>query len=123
MTDSIFEKLGGEEAISTAVDVFYSKVLADERIKHFFNGVDMSKQKTHMKNFMEYAFGGSTNYSGKSLRAAHKHLVEEMGLSDEHFNAVLENLGVALKEIGVNDTLIADAAQVVESTRSDVLNK
>ena len=46
-----------------------------------------------------------------------------MGLSDEHFNAVLENLGVALKEIGVNDTLIADAAQVVESTRSDVLNK
>jgi len=123
MTDSIFEKLGGDEAVSVAVDLFYGKVLADERIKHFFTGVDMSQQKAHMKRFMKYAFGGSTNYSGKSLRDAHKHLVEEMDLSDKHFDAVLENLGSTLKDIGVDDALIAEAAQIVESTRSDVLNK
>jgi hemoglobin len=76
-----------------------------------------------MKRFMKYAFGGSTNYNGKSLRNAHKHLVEEMGLSDKHFDAVLENLGGTLKDIGVDDALIAEAAQIVESTRSDVLNK
>ena len=29
MADSIFERLGGGEAVSTAVDVFYGKVLAD----------------------------------------------------------------------------------------------
>jgi hemoglobin len=123
MTDSVFEKLGGDEAVSVAVDLFYGKVLADERIKHFFTGVDMSQQKAHMKRFMKYAFGGSTNYSGKSLRDAHKHLVEEMDLSDKHFDAVLENLGSTLKDIGVDDALIAEAAQIVESTRSDVLNK
>jgi hemoglobin len=123
MTDSIFEKLGGEAAVSIAVDVFYGKVLADERIKHFFSGVDMGQQKIHMERFMKYAFGGSTNYSGKSLRDAHKHLVEKMGLSDEHFDAVLENLGTALKDIGVDAGLVAEAAQIVESTRSDVLNK
>ena len=123
MTDSVFEKLGGDEAVSVAVDVFYGKVLADKRIKHFFTGVDMSQQKIHMKRFMKYAFGGTANYSGKSLRDAHKHLVEEMGLSDKHFDAVLENLGGTLKDIGVDDALIAEAAQIVESTRSDVLNK
>jgi len=123
MADSIFERLGGGEAVSTAVDVFYGKVLADERIKHFFAGVDMDQQKKHMEGFMKYAFGGSANYTGKSLREAHKHLVEEMGLSDEHFDAVLENLGATLKDIGVDDALITEAAQIVESTRSDVLNK
>ncbi|MBT7542949.1 MAG: group 1 truncated hemoglobin [Gammaproteobacteria bacterium] len=123
MTDSVFEKLGGDEAVNVAVDLFYGKVLADERIKHFFTGVDMSQQKAHMKRFMKYAFGGITNYNGKSLRNAHKHLVEEMGLSDKHFDAVLENLGSTLKDIGVDDALIAEAAQIVESTRSDVLNK
>lgn len=46
-----------------------------------------------------------------------------MGLSDEHFDAVLENLGTTLKDIGVDDALIAESAQVVESTRSDILNK
>jgi len=72
---------------------------------------------------MKYAFSGSPNYSGKGLRNTHKRLVEKMGLSDEHFDAVLENLGTTLKDIGVDDALIAESAQVVESTRSDILNK
>jgi len=123
MSDNIFEKLGGEPAVDNAVTIFYEKVLADIRIKHFFSDVDMNQQKIHMRQFMKYAFGGSSNYNGKDMRAAHKHLVEEMGLSDEHFDAVLENLAAALKYIGVDEALIAEAANIVESTRSDVLNK
>ena len=57
------------------------------------------------------------------MRIAHKRLVEEMGLSDEHFDAVLENLGKTLKELGVPDDLIGEAASIAESTRNDVLNK
>lgn len=123
MAGSIFEKLGGESAVRTAVDIFYGKILTDERVKHFFADVDMSQQKMHMERFMKYAFGESPNYSGKGLRNTHKRLVEKMGLSDEHFDAVLENLGTTLKDIGVDDALIAESAQVVESTRSDILNK
>jgi len=56
---TLYEKLGGAPAIDAAVDIFYDKVLADERIKHFFVNTDMAKQRQHQKNFLTYAFGGS----------------------------------------------------------------
>jgi hemoglobin len=120
---SIYERIGGEKAVDAAVDKFYEKVLADDRIKHFFNETDMKKQAIHQKQFLTYAFGGSTNYSGKSMKAAHKNLVENMGLNDTHFDAVMENLGSTLKELGVPNDLIGEAAAIAESTRGDVLNR
>ena len=120
---SIFEKIGGDEAISAAVDLFYEKVLADERINQFFSSTDMEKQARHQKRFFAYALGGLPNYPGQSLRDAHRHLVEEQGLNDEHFDAVVENLGAALTELGVDAQLIGDAAAIVQSVRDEVLNR
>jgi len=120
---SLYEQIGGEPAVDAAVDLFYKKVLADDRIKQFFDDVDMQRQARHQKMFLTYAFGGAPNYPGLAMRAAHKRLVDEKGLSDEHFDAVMENLGAALKELGVADNLIAEAAAIAESTRSDVLNR
>lgn len=119
---SLYEQLGGEAAIDAAVDLFYTKVLADERIKHFFDGVDMKKQARMQKGFLVFAFGGPNNYSGKGMAAAHKKLVE-LGLNDSHFDAVVENLGNTLKEMGVADELIAQAASVAESVRGPVLGR
>ena len=119
----LFEKIGGAPAVDAAVDLFYKKVLADERIKHFFDGVNMERQAGHQKMFLTYAFGGAPNYSGKGMRQAHKKLVEEQGLNDSHFDAVLQNLGAAMAELGVPDALIAKAAGIAETTRADILNK
>ena len=120
---SLFERIGGEAAVNAAVDVFYGKVLADERIKHFFDDVNMEAQHKHQKRFLTYAFGGAPTYSGRSLRMTHERLVKEMGLTDKHFDAVIENLGATLQELGVPADLIGEAAAIAESTRSDVLNK
>ena len=38
-------------------------------------------------------------------------------------DAVLENLGNSLKELGVPDDLIKEAANIAESVRNEVLNK
>lgn len=42
---SLFDKLGGPEAVRAAVDVFYGKIMADEALVPFFEGVNMAKQK------------------------------------------------------------------------------
>ena len=119
---TLYEKIGGAAAVDAAVIVFYTKVLADDRIKHFFDGVDMKRQAGHQKAFLTYAFGGTPNYPGKNMREAHKHLVEKLGLNDSHFDAVIENLGATLTELGVAPELIQEAAGIAESTRNDVLN-
>lgn len=119
---SLYEKIGGEGAVNAAVDIFYRKVLKDDRIKHFFADVDMAKQASKQKAFLTMAFGGPHNYSGADMRKAHAHLVK-IGLNDSHFDAVMENLGATLKELNVPAELIGQAAAIAESTRKDVLGK
>jgi len=120
---TLFEKIGGTDAVNAAVDRFYERVLADDRIKHFFKDVDIDRQAKHQIQFLTFAFGGTPEYAGRPLRIAHKRLVEDMGLGDEHFDAVAENLQDTLKELGVSADLIVEVIAIVESTRDDVLNK
>ncbi len=122
MSDALFDRLGGEAAVNAAVDIFYRKVLADDRINRFFDGVDIDKQAAKQKAFLTMAFGGPNNYTGEDMRKGHAHLVER-GLNDSHFDAVVENLGATLKELGVADDLIGEVAAIAETTRNDVLGK
>jgi len=122
MSESLFEKLGGEAAVDAAVDIFYRKVLADDRISTFFDGVDMASQAAKQKSFLTMAFGGPNNYTGADLRSGHAHLVKR-GLNDSHFDAVVENLGATLTELGVSDELIGEVVAVCEPTRNDILGK
>lgn len=119
---SLYEQIGGRDAVSKAVDIFYKKVLADDRIRRFFEGVDMKRQVGKQKAFLAMAFGGPTKYTGKDMRAAHAHLVAR-GLNDSHFDAVVENLSETLRELGVGDAQIAEVAKICESTRNDVLGR
>ena len=41
----VFEKIGGKDAMATAVDRFYDKVIADDRVNHFFKNTDMKAQR------------------------------------------------------------------------------
>lgn len=120
---TLYEQLGGRGAVEAAVDLFYEKVMADERINFLFEGVDIARQRAKQKAFMTYAFGGAPGYSGQSLRKAHEHLVQEKGLTDEHFDAVAENLKAALQELNVPAALIKEVLGIVGCTRDDVLGR
>lgn len=118
---TIYQRIGGKGAVSVAVDKFYEYMLSDERVKHFFDDVNMEKQRQHQKDFIAFALGDDSGYTGKDMREAHQHLVDEKGLSDIHFDATVENLVKALRDLEVPEDIIAEAGAVVESTRNDVL--
>ena len=122
MNQTLFQKIGGVAAVDAAVNIFYRKVLMDDRISDFFDDVDMDKQAAKQKSFLTMAFGGPNNYSGADMRHGHAHLVKR-GLNDIHFDAVVENLAATLKELNVAPTLIAEVAALCETTRNDVLGK
>src|SRR3954468_20315751 len=119
---SLYEQLGGEAAVDAAVDVFYRKVLSDDRVSSFFDDVDMDTQIAKQKAFLTMVFGGPVAYSGKDMRAGHAHLVAR-GLNDSHVDAVIELLGESLREVGAPEPLIAKVAAIAESARADVLNR
>lgn len=119
---TLFDKLGGRPAVEAAVDIFYDKVMADPLLIPMFDGVDMPRQRAKQKVFLIYAFGGAPNYSGKSMREAHKHLVEEKGLGEAHFGAVAGHLQATLEELNVPKDLIGQVMAIAVSTHDDVLN-
>lgn len=116
---TLYERIGGAPAVDAAVDIFYRKVLSDDRISHFFDTVDMDAQAAKQKAFLTMVFGGPSHYSGKDLREGHKH----MALNDMHFDAVIENLAATLQELGVGDSQITEIAAIANSVKDDVLNR
>jgi hemoglobin len=117
---SLYHKLGGQPAIDAAVESFYKKVLADDRIKNFFNDVNMDKQRRKQKEFLSAAFGGPIAWTGKNMRKAHANIA---GLNETHFNAVAENLQKTLQELNVKKELIDQVMTIAASTKADVLNQ
>lgn len=122
MTDTLFQRLGGQDAVNAAVDIFYRKVLKDPRVNYFFDGIDMEQQILKQKSFLTMVFGGPNHYSGKDMREGHKQLIGK-GLDDSHVDTIIELLGSTLKELGVKDSDIQEVAGIAESVRNDVLNR
>lgn len=116
---TLYERIGGEPAVDKAVDVFYEKVIADDRIAGYFENLDMFAQAKKQKKFLTMVFGGPSEYSGLDMRQAHIHL----GLGEEHFNAVVENLALTLQELGVTPEDIGEVAKVANSVKDEILNR
>ena len=119
---SLYEQLGGSPAVDAAVDIFYRKMLSDERVSHFFDDIDMEKQAAKQKGFLTMVLGGPHSYTGKSMREGHKHLIAR-GLNDTHVDIVIEHLGDTLRELGVPEEKIAQVAALANSVRDEVLNR
>jgi hemoglobin len=90
---SLYERLGGQDGLDAAVDIFYRKVT-----------------------------GGPANYTGKDMRQGHTHLVAR-GLNDSHVDAVVELLSETLREVGASEEDIKTVVAVCEGARNDVLNR
>jgi hemoglobin len=119
---TLFERLGGADAVNTAVDIFYRKMLSDDRVSSFFDNIDMDQQIAKQKGFLTMAFGGANKYTGTNMREGHKHLVAR-GLNSSHVDVVIGHLGDTLRELGAAEADIAEVAAIAESARNDVLNR
>jgi len=115
---SVYDSIGGAAAVDAAVDIFYRKVLTDDRISDFFDTVDMEEQHSKQKAFLTMAFGGPNNYTGKDMREAHAH----MNLTEVHFTAVAEALVGTLEELDVPQEHIDSIVGIAVSVKDDVLN-
>lgn len=119
---SLYEQLGGAAAIDQAVEVFYRKMLADDRVGDFFDDVDMERQMGKQRAFLTMVLGGPNQYTGRDMRTAHAHLVKR-GLSDVHVDVVIEHLGGTLAELGATPEQIGQVAAIANSVRGDVLGR
>ena len=87
-TRTLFERLGGKEAINAVVDDFAGNVLADNRINKKFAKTDATRLLVNLKDFVCAATGGPCRYTGLDMKTSHKN----MGTTAGEFNALVEDL-------------------------------
>lgn len=63
---NLFERIGGAPAVDAAVDIFYRKVLSDDRISQFFDTVDMEAQAAKQKHFSPWYSADPINIRAKT---------------------------------------------------------
>src|SRR6201987_4307362 len=111
----LYDRIGGDQAMDIAVDLFHRKLLEDDLVGRFFDEVDMGGRAAQRKNFLAMAFGGSYQSSGVEL-------VSKMGLEARHFDRLFAILKETLEELKIGAPEIEEVMQVLETTREAILN-
>lgn len=120
---TIYEEIGGADAVNAAVDIFYEKVLGDPLLMPFFENVEMGGQNRKQRAFFTVLFKGESNGAEAYMRSSHAALVKDHGLSDEHFGAVATHLNATLDELQVPDHLISQIMGAAAGLKNAVLNR
>ena len=114
----MFDRIGGGEVLNRAIEVFYQRVLSDNRVKHFFEGADMLRLRESQVAFLAFALGGPALYDGGSIREIHRPL----SLTEEHFEVVCDHLLATLQELLVPGPVIDEVMSIVAAMHDDVLD-
>ena len=115
---SLYERIGGGPAVSTAVERFYVRVMADPMLEPFFEHVDLARLKSHQLAFLSQALGGPQEYSGSAMSRVHARL----RIQQRHFDAVAGHLVETLRELGVGEEIVGEVVAAVTPLASQIVN-
>lgn len=116
---SIYDAIGGEQALVAVVDDFYLRVLDDPQLAGFFAGVNMPKLKGRQVEFFAGALGGPGSYRGASMREVHL----DRGISQADFDKVAFHLMAALAAAGIPGETVAQIAQAITPLARDIVSR
>jgi truncated hemoglobin YjbI len=117
--ETLLERMGGASAVIDAIEALHERMLADEVLVPFLEGIDPQVWTEKQYDFLGRMLEAS-EYDGPRLRTTHQRLVDA-GLGDEHFDRTLEHLRVALGVAEVPPDCADEVIAAFESTRADIL--
>lgn len=113
---SIYEQIGGAEAIEAVVADFYVRVLADDELAGFFTGTNMARLKGKQAEFFGAALGGPEPYTGAPMRQVH----QGRGIGMRHFDLVAGHLSDSLFAAGVPEDLVAQIIAAIAPLADEI---
>jgi hemoglobin len=110
--DSLFEQLGGSDAVDDAISSFYGRVLNDPELSPFFDGVDTEKLRRMQSEFFTAALGGPETYVALNLAEIHR----DLGIEPQHVSMFTGHMVETMLERGMPadavDEVVARAAVI-----------
>ncbi|MET3105288.1 hemoglobin [Oxalobacteraceae bacterium GrIS 2.11] len=98
VSEEVFQSFGGKAGISKVVDDFLLIWQADPRISQRLADADVDRLGLLLKEQINQLTGGPAMYSGKDMKTVH----DGMGIRNAEFNALAEDLQLAMEKNGVS---------------------
>jgi hemoglobin len=117
VSETLFDRLGGEGGIARIVDELVDRHVANPTIAARFAGSNVSQLKQSATAFVVTGTGGPATYQGKAMREVHAN----MNISDAEFMAVVDDAMGALDANGIGQREKEEVLFILYSLRPDVV--
>lgn len=95
---SLYDQVGGADAITDVVDELYRRLSTDPRVLHHFATARVEHLKSEQRRWFRSVLGGSDESDRPDLSHAHRHMV----ITEEQVAAVLVHLDASLGKAGID---------------------
>jgi hemoglobin len=121
MTDkTLYERLGGYDAISAVVKDLLPRLMSDSRLGRFWEnrGTDgINREEQLLIDFLCSSAGGPLLYTGRDNKTSHK----GMGISESDWEKFIGHLNATLEKFELPQQEHSDVIGFIESTKADIV--
>ena len=114
---SLYERIGGAEAVVGMLDRFYAKVLADPNLNPYFEHAGLDNLQRMQVEFFTAALDGPAIYTGRSVIHAH----HGRGITRPHFQRFVEHLFATLADYPLSEQDRYEIISRINTYADDVL--
>jgi hemoglobin len=117
---SLYQRLGGYDAIAAATDDLLARLMADPQLRDYWKGAsDDSKRRARqlIVDFMTESAGGPAFYTGRDMKTAHR----GMGISTSDWQVFLRHAAATLDHFGVGEPERGQVLGFFESLKGDIV--
>ena len=119
---SLYDRLGGYNAVAAVVDDFIGRLVGDKRFERFFTGHSkdsLKRIRMHIIDQLCEATGGPCNYTGRTMKASH----EGLGISEDDWKAAVDHLVATLDKFKVPKREKDELLGAVSKFKNDIVDK
>ena len=117
---TLYDRLGGQDAIKAVVKDFVEENVAkDTRINARFANADIPHLEQMLTEQICQGTGGPCKYTGKDMKTAHT----GMKITDDDFNALVEDLKKSLDKFQVGAKEQGDLINVLAPMKPDIVGQ
>ncbi len=120
MSKTLYERLGGYDAISAVANNLLPRLQADAQLGRFWQhrGEDgVKREKQLLIDFLCACAGGPMYYTGRDMKTAHR----GMKISESDWSAFLGHLNATLETFQVPQAERNEAVAFIQSTKPDIV--
>ena len=118
-SQTLYQRLGGKDAIVAVVDDFVGNVAGDARINRRFASTNIPRLKQMLVDQICAGTGGPCTYSGRDMKSAHT----GMNISDAEFGALVEDLIKSLDKFKVPEKEKNELLAILGPMKVDIVGR